>query len=116
MEGLTRQANVFKVTSSGTLTSLYCFCSQPNCADGEYPAAELAQDTDGNFYGTTVYSSIGNDGTIFKITPSGSLTTLQNIMIGSYSGTGVQPGACSGRRWQLLWNNDRKRLDCGYSL
>src|SRR5215471_16899786 len=30
---------VFKVTSNGTVTVLYNFCSQPNCADGNSPIA-----------------------------------------------------------------------------
>ena len=76
--------NVFRITPSGTLTSLYSFCSLPNCADGSNPAAGLALGTDGNFYGTTSYSSVNNDGTIFKVTPTGYLTTLLNLPNGSY--------------------------------
>jgi len=44
---------VFKITPSGTLTTLYSFCSQSGCTDGRYPVAGLVQDTNGNFYGTT---------------------------------------------------------------
>jgi uncharacterized repeat protein (TIGR03803 family) len=42
--------------------------------------AGLIQATDGNFYGTT-WDSVGgtNFGTIFKITPSGGLTTLHSF-------------------------------------
>src|SRR5208282_3654441 len=32
---------VFEITPAGQLTTLYSFCSQPNCADGEYPAGGL---------------------------------------------------------------------------
>jgi uncharacterized repeat protein (TIGR03803 family) len=61
---------VFKMSSSGSVTTLYKFCSLPNCGDGRSPFnSGLIQATDGNFYGTT-------PNTIFKITPSGSLTTL----------------------------------------
>ena len=45
---------VFKITPSGTLTTLYSFCSKSGCADGAYPHAGLVQATDGNFYGTTL--------------------------------------------------------------
>jgi uncharacterized repeat protein (TIGR03803 family) len=31
----------FKITPSGTLTTLYSFCSQTNCADGSWPYAGL---------------------------------------------------------------------------
>jgi uncharacterized repeat protein (TIGR03803 family) len=67
---------VFKITPSGTLATLYNFCSQANCADGDYPSV-LVQATSGDFYGTT--GGVGAyryNGTVFKITPSGTLTTL----------------------------------------
>ena len=75
---------VFKITPSGTLTTLYSFCSLASCADGEEPDAALIQGTDGNFYGTTKYGGGSNCqpvgcGTIFKITPSGTLTTLYDM-------------------------------------
>jgi uncharacterized repeat protein (TIGR03803 family) len=66
---------VFKITPSGTLTTLYSFCSQSGCPDGIRPGGALVQATDGNFYGTTVFGANGY-GTIFQITPSGTLTTL----------------------------------------
>jgi len=76
---------VFKMTSGGTLTTLYNFCSQPNCADGGSPYAGLVQATDGNFYGTTIYGGEGWPccGTVFKITPGGTLTTLYMFTGGS---------------------------------
>ena len=41
---------VFKITPQGKLTTLYTFCSQANCADGNGPAAPLLLASDGNFY------------------------------------------------------------------
>jgi len=70
---------VFKITPSGTLTTLYSFCSQASCADGYYPYAELVQATDGNLYGTTEYGGANKQGTVFRITPSGTLTTLYSF-------------------------------------
>jgi uncharacterized repeat protein (TIGR03803 family) len=69
---------VFKITPSGTLTTLHSFDS----TDGEGPGVALIQATDGNLYGTT--ASGGADatypfGTVFKITPSGTLTTLHSF-------------------------------------
>ena len=46
-------ARVFKIGPGGKLTTLYTFCSQPNCSDGAYSVAGLILSTDGNFYGTT---------------------------------------------------------------
>jgi uncharacterized repeat protein (TIGR03803 family) len=72
---------IFKIIPAGTLTSLYTFCSEPNCTDGYYPYGGLVQAADGNFYGTTTNG--GNpaapNGTIFRITPSGTLTTLHEF-------------------------------------
>jgi uncharacterized repeat protein (TIGR03803 family) len=70
---------VFKVTLSGTLTTLYTFCSESNCYDGENPDAGLVQGTDGNFYGTTERGGPNGRGSIFKITPSALLTTLSSF-------------------------------------
>jgi uncharacterized repeat protein (TIGR03803 family) len=78
---------VFRMTSGGALTAIYKFCAQSNCTDGAYPWAALVQATDGNFYGTTAYggggdcsNSVGAGcGTIFQVTPTGTLTTLHSF-------------------------------------
>lgn len=73
---------VFKMTPTGTLTTLYSFCAQPNCADGQAPLGALVRATDGSFYGTTMeggdftHCAAVGCGTVFKITPAGALTTL----------------------------------------
>jgi uncharacterized repeat protein (TIGR03803 family) len=69
---------VFKITPGGALTTLYSFCSESNCPDGQFPNAALVQGTDGNFYGTTSEGG-GTGGTVFKITPDGQLTTLYSF-------------------------------------
>ena len=48
-------------------------------ADGANPYAGLIQATDGNFYGTTLNGGANNYGAIFKITPSGALTTVYSF-------------------------------------
>ncbi len=60
--GTNNFGTVFSMTSSGTLTSLYSFCTSAGCPDGQNPYAGLIQDTNGNFYGTTLYggASEGN--------------------------------------------------------
>jgi uncharacterized repeat protein (TIGR03803 family) len=83
---------IFKITPAGVLTTLVSFSG----INGGFPAANLMQGSDGNFYGTTydggnTYTSASNlgDGTVFKMTPSGSLTTLV-----SFAGTnGMLPAA-----------------------
>lgn len=70
---------IFKVTPAGTLTTLYNFCSLRGCPDGVTPYSALALGIDGNFYGTTAGGGTNNNGTIFKITPAGMLTTLHSF-------------------------------------
>ena len=81
---------VFKITPTGSLTPLYSFCSQSNCADGEYPVSALVLASDGNLYGTTSAGANGG-GSVFRISPSGILTTL--YAFGSRSGDGSGPAA-----------------------
>jgi uncharacterized repeat protein (TIGR03803 family) len=71
---------IFSITPSGSLTTLYSFCSQPHCPDGAFPYVGLVQGTDGNFYGTMPFDGAnGNYGTVFKIIPTGALTTLHSF-------------------------------------
>jgi uncharacterized repeat protein (TIGR03803 family) len=71
---------VFRVTTSGTLTTLYNFCvARLTCADGAIPQAGLIQAADGNFYGTTLFGGAAEAGTIFRITPEGGLTNLHTF-------------------------------------
>jgi uncharacterized repeat protein (TIGR03803 family) len=44
---------LFKITPNGKLTTLYSFCPQSGCTDGQNPYAALVQATNGTFYGTT---------------------------------------------------------------
>jgi uncharacterized repeat protein (TIGR03803 family) len=67
---------VFQITPAGALTTIYSFCSQSSCTDGEQPTAGLVQGVNGDFYGTTEINGAKGGGTIFKITPSGTLTVL----------------------------------------
>lgn len=61
---------------AGTFTSLYSFCADLTiCVDGSFPN-DLLQGSDGNFYGTTAGGGNFSAGTVFKVTPDGSLSTL----------------------------------------
>ena len=64
---------IFKITPSGQLTTLYSFCAQINCPDGQNPSAGLVQGTDGNLYGTTAYGGLGvpGFGVVFRLTIAG---------------------------------------------
>ena len=55
---------VFKMTPTGTLTTLHSFDS----TDGANPSAALVRATNGNFYGTTQNGGTFGHGTVFLIT------------------------------------------------
>jgi uncharacterized repeat protein (TIGR03803 family) len=73
---------VFKMSTSGVFTLL---CSlRTNNIDGQHLEAALVEGSDGDFYGTTAYGGASGGGTVFKITPTGVLTTLR-----SFTGSGT---------------------------
>ena len=73
--GTNGYGTVFKITPSGTLTTLHIFVE----TEGAHPNAALILARDGNFYGTTFDGGANHDGTVFKITASGTLTTLHSF-------------------------------------
>jgi uncharacterized repeat protein (TIGR03803 family) len=79
-EFLTGNGTVFEMSPAGTFMTLHSFAG----SDGMDPYAGLVQATDGNFYGTTVGGGSGSActngcGTVFRITPGGTLTTLHSF-------------------------------------
>jgi len=82
---------VFRITPSGTLTRLYSFCSKTNCTDGRSPEGGLVLAPNGNFYGITAIGGADGSGTVFKITPSGMLTTLYNFCSKTNCADGANP-------------------------
>lgn len=80
----TDYGSIFQVTPSGTFTTIYNF---GGITDSATPFAPLYQGADGNLYGTTYGNLLlGTDGSVFYITPSGTLSTV-------YSFTGGNDGS-----------------------
>lgn len=78
-------ASFWATAQAQTFTSL----ASSNGTNGSNPKGALVQGLDGNFYGTTYGGGANGDGTVFKITPSGVLTSIH-----SFSGTdGKEPSA-----------------------
>lgn len=71
--GTNDHGTVFKISSAGTLTTLWQFSGD---ADGRDPDGGLAKAADGYLYGTTVGGGTNRAGTVFRITSAGALTTL----------------------------------------
>lgn len=90
---------VFKLSPNGDLFTLYNFCTKPNCKDGAEPYGGLIQASDGNFYGTTFAGGTGGCsdgvvpgcGTVFRLTPQGTLTTLYSFCSKSSCKDGGKP-------------------------
>jgi uncharacterized repeat protein (TIGR03803 family) len=72
--GTNNFGTVFSISASGTYTTLHCFVGSPN--EGANPKAGLVQGIDSWLYGTTRYGGTNSNGTIFRISQSGSCTTL----------------------------------------
>ena len=81
--GSARGGTIFKVDSLGFFTTLHVFTGG---ADGEEPHAGLTLGSDGNFYGTTMAGGSGGAGTIFRLTPQGTFTTLHSFTPGADEG------------------------------
>jgi uncharacterized repeat protein (TIGR03803 family) len=73
--GTNNFGEVYKITTSGKLTTLYSFDS----THGANPRAPLLQATDGSFYGTTYQGGTNNFGTVYKITRFGEFTSLHSF-------------------------------------
>src|SRR5437764_1100429 len=66
---------------------------QPASNTGSNPAAALIQGSDGNFYGTTQQGGATGNGTVFRVTPVGVLTTLVEFTGNGASNKGSAPYA-----------------------
>ena len=78
--------SVFKLTPAGQFTLLYSFCSLSHCADGSFPYGNPIQTSDGTLYGMTDGGGAKGVGTIFKIAPDGTFSTLHSFTGGDGSG------------------------------
>jgi uncharacterized repeat protein (TIGR03803 family) len=88
MGGANGEGSVFEISTGGTIKIIYSFCSLSGCTDGGEPWADLLLASDGNFYGTTAIGGANDGGTVFKMTPTGTLTTLYSFC--------AQPGCADG--------------------
>jgi uncharacterized repeat protein (TIGR03803 family) len=71
--GSAAAGTIYQISPAGVLGWIYSFTGTGT--DGNGAVGGLTLGTDGNFYGTTVSGGPSNLGTIFKVTPSGTLIT-----------------------------------------
>ena len=84
---------VFELTSNGTETALYSFCSLPNCTDGRSPEGAVIRDSSGNLYGTTSIGGTIGQGTVFEVAPNGTETVLYSFCSLANCSDGAMPVA-----------------------
>jgi uncharacterized repeat protein (TIGR03803 family) len=84
----TQYGTVYRVTLSGTLTTIFTFSFDAianRWPNGHAPQAALVQGSDGNLYGTTLDGGTdssetnNDDGTIFKMSTSGTLLMVVTV-------------------------------------
>jgi len=76
-DGTHNDGVVFEITPAGVYTVLHDFAG--GTTDGNEPLGALVQATNGDFYRTTQYGGTGNDGTVFEITSSGTVTLVHSF-------------------------------------
>ena len=86
---------VFRISPSGSYTNLHSFGGGYYYGnnEGHQPYGSLAEGHDGNFYGTTALGggNANGAGTVFRISPSGSYTTLYSFT--NFPPDGAEPNA-----------------------
>jgi uncharacterized repeat protein (TIGR03803 family) len=82
-EGQSDCGTVLEATLVGKLPGFRDF----DCTNGNEPQG-LTLGTDGNYYGVTFFGGTGNGGTVFKLTPAGTLSDLYNFTLDGSTGSG----------------------------
>lgn len=97
--GAHQQGIVFEIKRGGVETVLHAFTGKPT--DGAWPNGPLVMDSSGYLYGTTVEGGSYNDGTVFKISPTGTETVLHSFAGGTSDGMGPMAGLIMDRKGNL---------------
>ena len=74
---------VFELRSDGSLSTIYNFCGQSGCADGDGPTSSLILGDRGNFYGATTYGGAYGDGAVFELNTKGEEQVLYSFTGGA---------------------------------
>jgi uncharacterized repeat protein (TIGR03803 family) len=77
--------SVYKMSTAGGYDLLYSFCAEksPCASTGGYPTGGVTLGWDGNLWGTTEGGGKDGAGTVFKLTPAGTLTKIYDFTNGT---------------------------------
>ncbi len=88
---------IFRIATNSYLETLFSFTWAGRPTNGLYPSGGLLLATDGNFYGVTGGGGPGGYGTVYRLMPGGSVTTLASF---------AQDSLAKGPVGRLLQAND----------
>jgi uncharacterized repeat protein (TIGR03803 family) len=96
LSGIGHPATAFDIAPDGTFATTHIFSPTD---EGRLPAGAMVEDGAGNFYGVTRAGGSDDAGTIFRMDPSGKVTTLHEFIASS---EGSSPNKlCLGRDGNL---------------
>ena len=112
--GAAVRAFKIQVTPNGVWATVYSFGPPTASAgtfltnlDGARPESALTPGLDGSFYGTTSQGGTGGNGTVFKVTTNGVLTTL-HFFGAAPDGANPDAGLTLGPGRQFLWHDSKR--------
>src|SRR4051812_24534655 len=86
-------AGADKGARASTFTSLYSFCKQQSCADGQAPASGLTIDSHGHLFGATIVGGANGDGVVFELLPNNDGTWKEKVLYSFCSFANCSDGA-----------------------
>ena len=113
--GTSNRGSVYRITTGGTLTSLYSFpalgafstAGVATNTTGANPRAALLFGADGNFYGTAYQGGAQGYGTVFRMTPAGAVTALHSFTGASAGGAFPLAGVARDANGDLFGTTER---------
>lgn len=116
--GQYNMGTVFHVTLAGQLMLMYNFGGTFISGEGAFPTSGLELGIDGNFYGAAYTGGAYSQGTVFKITPSGTLTQLHDFTGGDDGGSPMAPPiqATDGNFYGTTYSGGASRYGTVYKI
>ena len=89
--GLKLLGTLFRVSTSGSFTTVHTFCEEKQCPDGSHPGNYLARGPYGTVYGVTANGGRSDGGVVFKVSAGGTYTVVYEFCSKVRCEDGEQP-------------------------